>query len=165
MKQRNSGVFTFAPHVLVNRWVAVSTLILLFGCSTTEEPLRITADQFDAVEATGPDDELVLRGEVERGAPAIVVDMPTLDESVKPPFDVSIRFLANDDANIVIDTLKIKYGFFDLTDEVIARMKVSAAGISGPIDAVKPGRYKLKVSISDDKKRTGRALLVFRVVD
>jgi hypothetical protein len=165
MKQRNSGVFTFAPHVLVNRWVAVSTLILLFGCSTTEEPLRITADQFDAVEATGPDDELVLRGEVERGAPAIVVDMPTLDESVKPPFDVSIRFLANDDANIVIDTLKIKYGFFDLTDEVIARMKVSATGISGPIDAVKPGRYKLKVLISDDKKRTGRALLVFRVVD
>ena len=165
MKQRNPGALVSAPHMKVYRWVAVSTLILLFGCSTTEEPLRITEDQFDAVEATGPDDELVLRGEVERGAPAIVVDTPTLDESVKPPFDVSIRFEANDDANINIDTLKIKYGFFDLTDEVIARMKVSATGISGPIDAVKPGRYKLKVSISDDKKRTGRALLVFRVVD
>jgi hypothetical protein len=165
MKNRVSGAFTSTTHVSMNRLIAMSALVLLFGCTTTEEPLRITADQFDAVEATGPDDELVLRGEVERGAPAIVVDMPTLDESVKPPFDVSIRFEANDDASIILDTLKIKYGFFDLTDEVIARMKVSATGISGPIDAVKPGRYKLKVSISDDKKRTGRALLVFRVVD
>jgi len=75
-----------------------------------------------------------------------------------------MRFMPSDDATIALDTLKIKYGWFDLTEKVLQRMIVTASGIEGQIDAVKPGKYKLKFSISDDKQRTGRTTMTFRVV-
>ena len=76
-----------------------------------------------------------------------------------------MRFVSNDGATIDVDTLKIKYGWFNLTEEVRKRMIVTASGIEGRIDAVKPGNYKLKFSINDDKQRTGRTTMTFRVVN
>lgn len=131
--------------------------------TTRGQPLVITAEQFDQAMAAGIDDEEFLRGGVERGAPAIVVDEPNPEDAVSTPFTLRIRFIPNDDAEIVIETLKIKYAIFDVTGEVLDRMDVTPAGVVGQIDAVKPGTYKFRVSIADNKKRTGKALLRFRI--
>ncbi len=130
-----------------------------------DESLMITAEQFDAVAAAGPDVELPLRGQVERGAPVITIESPELNTDVRVPFQVQMRFTTNDGATIDLNTLKIKYGWFDLTEEVLERMVASTSGLEGQIDAVKPGKYKLKFSISDDKQRTGRKTMTFRVVE
>ncbi|MDH3811418.1 MAG: hypothetical protein OEU60_06905 [Gammaproteobacteria bacterium] len=127
------------------------------------QPLVITAEQFEQAMAADIDDEEFLRGGVIRGAPAIVVDEPDPEDAVSTPFTLRIRFIPNDDAEIVLETLKIKYAIFDVTGDVLDRMEVTPAGVVGQIDAVKPGTYKFKVSIADDKKRTGKALLRFRI--
>jgi hypothetical protein len=44
-------------------------------------------------------------------------------------------------------------------------MTVSPAGIVGHIDAVRPGNYKLKLSVSDDRQRTGRTTLSFHIIE
>ena len=44
-------------------------------------------------------------------------------------------------------------------------MKVTAAGIEGEIDAFRSGEYKLKMSIRDSQKRTGRKTPKFIVAD
>jgi len=136
------------------------------GCATTQDKgLIITAEQFDQVAAAGPDDDPQMRGGVERGAPTIIIENPERDTEVTTPFQVQMRFVTTDGAKVDLDTLKIKYRWFDLTDEVLKRMTVSVLGIKGQIDAVKPGKYKLKFSISDENKRTGRAMMTFHVVD
>ena len=125
--------------------------------------LVITAEQYDAVTAAG-DDGLTLRGTVEQGAPSIIVDIPAPDSEVTTPFQVLLRFEPNDDATINLDTLKIKYGWFDLTEEVLKEMTVTTVGIEGNIETVKPGKYKLKVSIEDSMQRIGKGLLTFNII-
>lgn len=142
------------------------TLVVLItsGCAATrDQPFVITPEQFDAVEASGVDEEPPLRGQVERGAPMIIVETPDPEGAVSTPFLVRVRFEPQDGATIALGTLKIKYGWFDVTEGVLQRMTVTGSGIIGQIDAIKPGNYSLKVSISDDRQRTGRAKLKFTI--
>ena len=89
--------------------------------------------------------------------------LKVLEAEVAPPFPVLIRFVPTGDATINLDTLKVKYKFLDVTERVTGNMTVTPAGIEGHIDAVKAGKYKFKVSISDNQDRTGRATFTFRV--
>jgi len=143
----------------------VLAALVAFGCAATkDQALVITAEQYDAVEASGVDEEPAARGRVDPDAPVIIVETPETDSDVSTPFSVRVRFEPLDGATIDLDTLKIKYHIFDLTDEVLENMTVTGSGIVGEIDAIKPGRYKLKLSISDDRQRTGRATLRFHIV-
>jgi hypothetical protein len=169
MKQSEHGVLwgVCLEYFHLRQYVCSLALVAFVasGCAAKQDQsLVITAEQFDEIAAAGPDDEPPLRGIVERGAPAIIVEKPDPDTGVRTPFQVQMRFRPIDDATIDLDTLKIKYGWFDLTEEVLKRMIVSTSGIEGQIDAIKPGKYKLKFSISDDKQRTGRTTLTFHVI-
>jgi hypothetical protein len=95
----------------------------------------------------------------------ITVETPDPDSAVRPPFPVRINFEPQDDASIAMDTLTVKYGFFNVTDKVLEFMTVSPTGIVGHIDAVRPGNYKLKLSVSDDRQRTGRTTLSFHIIE
>jgi hypothetical protein len=137
----------------------VLILFLMQGCSPDSEPL-ITQEQFNA-----PDiEEEFLRGRPERGAPSIIIENPAFGAQVTTPFPVQLRFQAEDGTSIDLESLKIKYKVFNLTDKVIERMSVTESGISGRLDDIGPGEYNLKLTISDNKKRTGRADLSFTVV-
>lgn len=140
--------------------------LLLSGCTASQEQaLVITAEQFNAVQPSGVDEDLPTRAAVARGAPAIVVENPQSGSAVVPPISVRIRFVPRDDAAIALNTLKIKYRWFDLTDEAREYMNVTTAGIEGLVDVDLRGEYKLKISVSDDRKRTGRTTLRFHIVD
>ena len=170
MKQSQfSALLKGALKLFHLRWNICGLVLVAFigsGCATSQDQsLIITAEQFDAVAAAGPDDELPLRGQVERGAPVIIVDSPDSDIEVITPFSVQMRFVTSDGATIDVDTLKIKYGLFNLTKEVRKRMTVTTSGIEGLIDAVKPGKYKLTFSIKDDQQRTGKKAVIFRVAN
>jgi hypothetical protein len=137
----------------------VLILFLMQGCSPDLEPL-ITREQFDAPEI----EDDFLRGRPEPGAPSIIIENPPFGARVTTPFPVQLRFQAEDGTSIDLDSLKIKYKIFNLTKKVIERMSVTESGISGKLDDIGPGEYNLKLTISDNKNRTGKADLSFIVV-
>ena len=77
---------------------------------------------------------------------------------------IEVQFEPRDGAGIDLNSLQIKYKMFNLTKKVTERMQVTNSGISGEIDGIGPGKYKLKLSISDDRDRTAKADLSFEVV-
>jgi hypothetical protein len=136
------------------------------ACSPVDERsggLLVTEEQLRTLEAL-PEDEEISRGEPEPGAPRILVSTPGLGAEVTTPVPVRIRFVAEPDAEIRPDTLRVRYGPIDVTDKVLENLEVSPAGIDGRIDDALPGKYKFKVSISDTRNRTGEANLKFRVI-
>jgi hypothetical protein len=97
-------------------------------------------------------------------APQIYIDAPDVDVDVAPPVNISVRFEAADGATIDLNSLRVKYGWFDITKRVLESMQVSANGISGKIGSMRRGKYTLKVSISDTLERKSSAKIVFKVV-
>lgn len=135
------------------------------GCSSGgERALTITAEEFDAVQETG-DDDFPTRGRADPAAPRITVEAPEPGSDVTTPFLVAVLFEPQEGAAIVVESLRVKYGLFDVTGRVTEYMSVDQSGITGRIDAVKPGGYKLRLSITDDRDRTGTATLRFQIVD
>lgn len=141
-------------------------LLLLAGAAAVADDrvLVLTADEFDAnVDFRERSVELLPQaGDPE--APRIVVEKPDIGADVAAPVDVSVRFEAAGDAEIDIDTLRIRYGWFDITQRVRDSMEVSGEGISGKITSMRNGKHTLKVSISDSLQREGKASIVFHVV-
>ena len=146
-----------------------STLLAILAagaCSPVDEqsggPL-VTAEQLRVLEAQ-PEEEEIPRGEPEPGSPRILVSLPELGSKVTVPVPVRIRFVAEPDAQILPETLRVRYGPIDITDRVRENLQVSPAGIDGRIDEALPGKYKFKLSVSDTRNRTGEADLRFRVI-
>ena len=133
--------------------------------SGNDSMLVLTAEEFEAnlnyrergVDITAkPTDPL---------APEIIIDRPDVAADVAPPVDVAIRFQASEDAAIDLETLKIRYGWFDITDRVLKAMDVSPDGIEGQIQSMKKGKYSLKISVRDTMRRKSDAKIVFQIVD
>ncbi len=147
-------------------WLAVLIPFLLVACGKregeNENVLVLTAKDFDAVQAAGEDD-LTERGCVP-GGPVITVAKPE-DSEVLPPVPVDIRFFPPEGATIDVDTLRVKWGIIDVTSRVVENLEVAPYGVTGLIDAAKPGKYKFKVRVEDDQSRCGETRLEFRVLE
>lgn len=98
-------------------------------------------------------------------APRIVVAEPDTGTDVVAPVYVAVRFEAAQNASIDINSLKVRYGWFDITKRVLESMDVTGDGISGQIGSMRNGKYAISISISDTLKRTSSARIEFRVVD
>ncbi len=144
--------------------VVALVAVLTSGCAIKEGPLVISADEAGRAQTIDPEDELILRQAVERGAPAIIVDRPESPD-VAMPVTVRVRFVPQEDAEIVLKTLKVKVGLLNLTRRVRKRMTVTAEGIEGDIDTTIRGTYTVKVSVADDQKRTGRSAFTINVIE
>lgn len=144
----------------------VLAVVSTSSCSGTDDQPDggiVTEAQFRAVESLPWDDE-VERGEPSPGAPRILISIPESDAEVTAPVPVRIRFVAESDARIITESLRVRYGPFDVTEKVRKKLVVSQDGIDGRIEEAIPGRYKFRMSISDTQNRTGEANLTFRVV-
>lgn len=141
-------------------------LIATGGCSSTDnahDGFIVTEAQMASVESL-PDEEEIERGAPPPGAPQILIAVPELGSAVTVPVPVSIRFVAEPDAQIVPDSLRVRYGPFDVTAKVRENLDVSKDGIDGQIEDAHAGKYKFRVAISDTQNRTSEADLKFRVV-
>ena len=163
-----SNAFPRSTYTHQAIWFAVLIPFVLTACGKTESEgesekvLVLTAQEFDAVLAAGEDD-VVERGCVP-GGPIITVEEPT-ENNVVPPVPVYIRFVPPAGSTIDLDTLRVKWGLIDVTSRVTENLEVSPGGVTGMIDAAKPGKYKFKVRVEDDQGRCGEARLEFRVMD
>lgn len=129
-----------------------------------ETLLVLTAEEFEANLSYRERGVDITKKPADPLAPEIIIERPDLASEVAPPVDVAIRFQASDDAAIDLDTLKIRYGWFDITDRVLKAMEVSADGIQGQIRSMQKGGYSLKISVRDTMRRKSDAKIVFQIV-
>ncbi len=151
--------------------------ILLIGCmaialgmtapmTSAETPfVTLTDEEFDANLSYRERTADLVRKPPDPLAPRIIVEAPQLGSDVSPPVDIIVRFSPAEDSAIVLDSLKVKYGWFDITSRVRESMTVSPEGIAGKLQSVRIGKYTIKVSIGDTMQRTSNAEINFKIVD
>lgn len=126
--------------------------------------LQLSAEEFEANLDFRERSAALGKKPTNPSAPRIVVKKPDVDSDVAAPVEIEVRFEVADDASIELDTLRIHYGWFDITSRVLESMQVSRDGIEGRIGSARLGRYSLRISIKDSKKREGKANIVFEIV-
>lgn len=144
----------------------VIALAFAAGAASAEDPVvLLTDEEYEANLSYRERSAEIVGKRQDPLAPRIVVARPDTGVDVVAPVDVIVRFEAAGDAVIDTDSLKVKYGWFDITKRVRESMNVSNDGISGKIRSMRNGRYTISVSISDTHRRTGSAKIEFRIVD
>lgn len=121
----------------------------------------LTAEEFDA--NLSYRERAIRTRKVDPLAPEILVVEPDTEALVAPPVGVVIHFKPNTDSEIDLESLKIKYGWFDITKRVLEGMTVSPEGISGHIQSMREGSYKITVTVSDTLQRSNSARIEFTV--
>jgi hypothetical protein len=158
-------------NVEMNRYHSIIQLLVassffVGGGVMSEEPMLVlTAEEFEANLSYRERGVSITKKPADPLAPEIIIERPDLASEVAAPVDIAIRFRTSDDAAIDLDTLKIHYGWFDITERVLKTMKVSPDGIRGKIRSMKNGQYSLKLSIRDTMRRRSDAKIVLRIVD
>lgn len=125
--------------------------------------LELTAQEFDANRDYVDSGGKFLTRSIETTSPKIIVDKPSLEKDVVLPVDIDVRFEAAADSPIDISSLRVKYGWFDITERAREFMEVSEQGITGKIDGFREGKYTIKLIIRDQKKRTAQTEISFNV--
>jgi len=144
--------------------VAIALLVATQFAAAESNLLTLSDEEFDANLSYIERSANIVRKPVDPLAPRIVVESPDIGASVSPPVNVVVRFAPSEDSKIDLDSLKVKYGWFDITERVRDSMTVSPDGIAGQLQSMKFGKYKIRVSIGDTMQRTSNAELEFKIV-
>lgn len=123
----------------------------------------ITEDEFKE-ESGGALPKAVPAPPSQSGAPVIEVLEPDPAKPIKSPVTIRIRFHAQAGARIIPTSFRAKYGWFDITDRLVAHAKVDATGIFAENAEIPAGQYKVTLQIADDQGRSATRALEFRVV-
>jgi hypothetical protein len=96
----------------------------------------------------------------------IAVLAPRTSEPIRAPFPIELRFEAQDDAAIVPDTFRVRYGVLrlDITERVVTSSLVTPQGIRVPAASVPSGDHTLRLSIADNRNRVGEMIVKITVV-
>jgi hypothetical protein len=127
--------------------------------------LTLTDEEFEANRNFRERSVEILQKPADPLAPHIVIERPDVGSHVAVPVEVAVRFETAEGSEIDLDTLRIRYGWFDITDRVLKSMRVSPEGITGKIVSMRRGEYSLRLSISDTMRRETFARIEFQVVE
>lgn len=144
--------------------ITMLTIGAVNHASHAQSILVLTAEEFDANLNYRERGGNILKKPGDPLAPQIIVDAPDIGTDVAPPVSISVRFQPAGDASIDLESLRVKYGWFDITKRVLESMEVSPDGISGQIGSMRRGKYTLKLSIKDSMNRQSDAIIAFTVV-
>jgi hypothetical protein len=123
----------------------------------------ITKDQFDeisqpqAAAPPGTHDGQSIR------MPMIEIIEPDLTKPINPPVRIRIRFQASAGASIDPASFRATYGWFNITNQLLAHAKIDASGISADDAEIPSGKYKVTLQVSDTKGRVGTQAFEFLV--
>lgn len=144
--------------------------ILLVGLVNTSAYgfTLISADERDAFSKAIESGEYIEFEEkslaLDKTAPSIELLRPDADDKgLKSPLEIELRFEAYGDANIDLSTLKITYGWVNITKRIVEGAEVTESGIFAKNAKIPPGNYSIKVQISDSKKRSASRKFRFTV--
>jgi hypothetical protein len=89
------------------------------------------------------------------GAPKIVIRAPDTHESLASPVSVAVDFVAEPDARIDPESIRIYYGWLDLdvTDRIRKHATITEAGIAARDVDLPAGSHEFHIRIADTKGR------------
>lgn len=89
------------------------------------------------------------------GAPHIEVLAPDTQGSVTPPFDIRVKFVAENGAQIVTDSFKVLYGMFglDITQRVMQAARYENNVLRIEKANIPAGKHRLTLKIMDNQQR------------
>ncbi len=149
----------------LSHFIAVCLIFLAGFANAGDSILVLSAEEFDANLSFRERSVELTRKPTDPLAPKIVIEAPNIEAGVAPPITVAVTFQPAEGATIDLDSLKVKYGWFDITQRVRDTMEVTRDGIAGQINGMRLGKYALRVSISDNLRRTSSTKIKFEVVD
>jgi hypothetical protein len=123
----------------------------------------ITQDQFEEINRPKADAVPGTHGGQSVRTPVIEIIEPDMTNPINSPVKIRIRFQAPADASIDPATFRATYGWFDITNQLLAHAKIDSSGISADNAEIPSGKYKVTFQISDTKGRVGKQEFDFRV--
>lgn len=89
------------------------------------------------------------------GAPRIEVLAPNTQGSVAPPFDIRVKFVPENGAQIVADSFKVLYGMFaiDITQRVMQAARFENNVLRIEKANIPAGKHRLTLKIMDNQQR------------
>ncbi|HJV53789.1 MAG TPA: hypothetical protein VJ652_20145 [Noviherbaspirillum sp.] len=138
------------------RFVSAAALALLSQSSAHAFDLITDAEyrQEMAAQANGVR-EVRRRAAPMPGAPHIEVLAPNTQDSVTPPFDIRVKFVAENDAQIVAGSFKVLYGMFgiDITQRVMQAARFENNVLRIEKANIPAGKHRLTLKIMDSQQR------------
>ena len=105
-------------------------------------------------------------GPTQSGSPTIRIEEPDITRPVRSPVRIRISFQAAANARIVVNSLRVRYGFLgiDITRRILAHARPTASGVSVDDAELPRGRHKVTIQIADNMGRVGAKSFDFNVV-
>jgi hypothetical protein len=105
------------------------------------------------------------RGLPTPGAPQIVVDQPTAAETLHPPLNIRVRFVASAGTAINTTTFRATYGFLgiDITDRLLQHAQLNAQQLKADNVAIPAGDHRVTLTIADSQGRENSRTFQFTV--
>jgi hypothetical protein len=123
----------------------------------------ITQDQFEEINRPKADAVPGTHGDQSIRIPVIEIIEPNITKPFNSPVKIRIRFQAPADASIDPGTFRATYGWFNITNQLLAHAKIDPSGISADDAEIPSGKYKITLQISDTKGRVGTQEFDFQV--
>jgi len=96
----------------------------------------------------------------------IRIEEPDITRPVRSPVRIRISFQAAANARIVVNSLRVRYGFLgiDITRRILAHARPTASGVSVDDAELPRGRHKVTIQIADNLGRVGAQSVDFNIV-
>src|SRR5215472_857124 len=100
------------------------------------------------------------------GAPTIRIEEPDITRPIKSPVKIRISFQAAANARIVVNSLRVRYGFLgiDITRRILAHARPTPSGVSVEDAELPRGRHKVTIQIAENLGRVGAQSVDFNIV-
>jgi hypothetical protein len=123
----------------------------------------ITQDQIDEVNRAKADAARDTFGIEPIRMPVIEIIQPDITKPIETPVKIRIRFRAPAGASIDPASFRATYGWFNITNQLLAHAKIDSSGISADDAEIPSGKYKITLQISDTKGHVGTKEFDFQV--
>jgi hypothetical protein len=102
----------------------------------------------------------------EPGAPKIEIIEPLQKDTIRVPIKIHIRFNPANDARIVVDTVRILYGWLgiDITERIRRHAVINSMGIKADNAELPEGSHRITIRVADTKDRQAETTFRIRVI-
>ncbi len=103
----------------------------------------------------------------EAQSPDIVLVRPAASHDILSPTDIELRFLAKDQAQVDMRTLRVLYGMFgiNITARLLKHASLTESGIVAKEASLPAGSHTITIEIADSRNRVARESFRFIVKD
>ena len=145
-------------------WVALVPLGWAALCFAEQGFLLVTPEEYARDQAAKIHYKALVISEP--GAPKIEIIEPKQRDKIKVPINIHIRFQSEDGAHIVVNTVRILYGWLgiDITERIRRHAVITRTGIKADNAELPEGSHRITIRVADTKDRRSESTFRIHVV-